>query len=114
MSRYKKFDVVIVPFPYTDSQKTKKRPAVVLSDSSEYEKTGHSVCVMVTSAKNEPWPLDCPVTDLKSAGLPAPSVVRMKFFTIDNRLIQSKAGVLSKEDSRHVNEMVLEVLGKTK
>ena len=114
MSRYKKYDVVIVPFPCTDSSKTKKRPAVVISDSSDYEKTGHSVCVMVTSSKNTPWPLDCAVTDLKIAGLPAPSTVRMKLFTIDDRLIQRKAGVLSKEDALNVSQRLSEVLGTTK
>jgi len=30
---------------------------------------------MITSAANPPWPLDCPITDLHSAGLPAPSPV---------------------------------------
>ncbi len=113
MSHYKRFDVVIVPFPYTDSIKTKKRPAVVLSASAEFVKTGHSICAMITSAKNEPWPLDCNVSDLKSAGLPAPSVVRMKLFTIDNRLIQSKTGALSKGDATDVYETIQTVFGKT-
>lgn len=111
MSHYKKFDVVVVPFPYTDSAKTKRRPAIIISDSTEYEKTGHSICAMVTSAKNQPWPLDCSITDLKIAGLPAPSVVRMKIFSLDNRLIHSKAGVLSKTDALSVAQKLSKVLG---
>ncbi len=114
MSRYKKFDVVIVPFPFTDQPKTKKRPAVVVSSSMEFAKTDHSVCMMVTSAKNEPWPLDCPVSDLKVAGLPAPSVVRMKLFTIDNNLIHEKIGVLSPADAKEVEGHILETLGFSK
>jgi mRNA interferase MazF len=36
---------------------------------------------MITSQANSPWPLDCPIADLTSAGLPAPSKVRFKLFT---------------------------------
>ena len=53
---------------------------------------------MITSAGNAPWPLDAKISNLKGAGLPAPSVVRMKLFTLDNQFILEKAGRLSKTD----------------
>ena len=43
---------------------------------------------MIASQGNPPWPLDCSITDLKSAGLPAPSLVRFKLFTLDHRLVR--------------------------
>jgi mRNA interferase MazF len=76
---YKPFDVVVVPFPLTDSAQTKRRPALVLSQSESFNsKTEHSVLAMITSLKNEPWPLDCLIQNKKQSGLSAPSVVRMK------------------------------------
>jgi mRNA interferase MazF len=30
---YNRFDVVIVPFPFTDSSITKRRPALIISES---------------------------------------------------------------------------------
>lgn len=102
---YKHFDVVVVPFPFTDSAQTKRRPALVLSQSKNFNsKIEHSVLAMITSQKNEPWPLDCPIKDKKQSGLTAPSVIRMKLFTLDNRFIIRKIGHLSNEDQNHVKQ----------
>lgn len=96
---FKAFDVVVVPFPFTERSTTKRRPALVLSDAGNFNKqVGQSVLAMITSAKNSSWPLDVEIEDLDSAGLPSASVVRMKLFTLDDRLVIRKAGVLSKID----------------
>ena len=102
---YKPFDVVVVPFPFTNSGRTKRRPALVLSQGSDFgSKIEHSVLAMITSQKNEPWPLDCPIKNKKQSGLTAPSVVRMKLFTLDNRFMLRKTGHLSKKDQSQVKQ----------
>lgn len=107
------FDVVIVPFPFTDRAQSKKRPALVLSENTEFnQKSGHSIMAMITSAKNSPWPLDVTVSDLSSAGLPAPSVVRMKLFTLDNRFVLSKLGALSPKDQKLVSQSLKKGLSR--
>lgn len=95
---FEAFDVVAVPFPFVDRKAQKRRPALVLSRSESLGKVGHSVLAMITSRKNTPWPLDVPISDETDAGLTAPSVVRMKIFTLDNRLILKKLGRLSRSD----------------
>ena len=96
---YKMFDVVSIPFPFTDGPQTKRRPALVLSSHTALNDViEHSVMAMITSAKNTAWPLDMPITDLARAGLSAASVVRMKLFTLDHRFISQKIGVLSLQD----------------
>ncbi len=96
----KAFDVVVVPFPFTERSTTKRRPALVLSAARNFNKqVGQSVLAMITSAKNSSWPLDVEIEDLDSAGLPSASIVRMKLFTLDDRFIIRKAGVLSKTDT---------------
>ncbi len=93
------YDVVVVPFPFTDRNSDKRRPALVLSDFDSFNnKTQNCVMAMITSAKNSTWPLDLEITDIEKAGLPAPSKIRMKLFTLDSRLVIKKAGVLSIED----------------
>lgn len=108
---FKRFDVVRVPFPFTDRSASKNRPAVVLSDATVFNvPTGHAVMAMITSAQNSPWPCDCTISDLKSAGLPAPSKVRCKLFTLDLRLVREVVGRLSRSDAEHVLEMLQHVI----
>lgn len=107
---YKKYDVVTVPFPFTDSAMQKRRPALVLSDHASFNaKIGHSVMAMITSEKNAPWSLDVKISDIEQAGLPAPSVVRMKLFTLDHRFVVARVGALSDADRLLVND-ALDVL----
>ncbi len=96
---FEQFDVVRVPFPFTDRTATKNRPALVLSQSSFNNAADHSVLVMITSAVND-WPLDCLIHDIQAAGLPVPSRIRFKLFTLDNRLIRGKIGALSASDTQ--------------
>jgi mRNA interferase MazF len=110
---YKKYDVVTVPFPFTDSAMQKRRPALVLSDYATFNaKIGHSVMAMITSEKNAPWPLDVKIGDLKQAGLPAPSVVRLKLFTLDHRFVVARVGALSDSDRIRVEASIHALLGE--
>ena len=95
---YKPGDVVRVPFPFVDSGAAKHRPALVLS-AEEYNSThGHSVMAMITSAKHSRWPSDVSISNLGSTGLPSPSIVRFKIFTLDNRLVTSAIGRVEGDD----------------
>ncbi len=100
---FEAFDVVVVPFPFTDRSTTKRRPALVLSDARAFnKKVSQSVLAMITSARNSDWPLDVAIEDLDSAGLPSASVVRMKLFTLDDQLVIRKAGALAETDRKGV------------
>ncbi|AGA31754.1 transcriptional modulator of MazE/toxin MazF [Thioalkalivibrio nitratireducens DSM 14787] len=109
---YDRFTVVRVPFPFTDRSAVKNRPALVLSDAAAFSATaGHSVMAMITSKGNAPWPLDCSISELDAAGLPAPSVVRFKLFTLDHRLIRSTLGQLAEADRATVRSALKRLLG---
>jgi len=109
---YESFEVVVVPFPFTDSRQSKRRPALVLSSRSAFNaRIGHSLLAMITSAENSPWPLDVAITDLAKAGLPVSSVVRMKMFTLDHRFVLGRLGCLSSKDSGRVKTAVRRLLG---
>lgn len=95
---FERWDVVVVPFPFTDKAQTRRRPALVLSGSDTLGAIGHATMAMITSARNVPWPLDVTLDDLGSAGLPAPSVVRMKLFTLDLRFVHEAIGTLAAAD----------------
>ncbi len=102
---YKKYDVVVVPFPFTDQNSDKRRPALVLSEHKNFNNiTENCVLAMITSEKNPAWPLDTQIGSIQKAGLSFPSKVRMKIFTLDSRLILRKIGGLSAKDQKAVKE----------
>lgn len=103
------WQVVIVPFPFTDRGTTKKRPALVLSHK-RFNRHGHTILAMITSAAHAPWPGDVRLTALKEAGLVQPCIVRLKLFTLDNRFIERLAGRLARADRARVSgELVAHV-----
>jgi mRNA interferase MazF len=59
---------------------------------------------MITSAAHERWPGDTLVTGGEEAGLRTECVVRLKLFTLDNRLLIRKIGRLAKADRKAVEE----------
>ena len=58
---------------------------------------GHTLLAMISDARNFPWPLDIRI-DHQNLGLKMASVVRMKLFTLDNRLVIRRIGILSEAD----------------
>ena len=108
-----RFAVVRVPFPFTDRDATKNRPALVLSDGPTFNvPAGHAVLAMITSAAQHPWPLDHDIADLGAAGLRVPSKVRFKLFTLDQRLVRNVLGMLAEEDRLAVGEALGRLLGR--
>ncbi|MDG3444612.1 type II toxin-antitoxin system PemK/MazF family toxin [Nitrospirillum amazonense] len=84
MPGFERWDIVKVPFPYTDRPVRERRPAVVVAAGGIQQEHGLLWVLMVTSAANRAWPSDVAVSDLAQAGLPAESVVRTaKIATIE-------------------------------
>ena len=104
-THYDQFEVVVVPFPFTDRNATKRRPSLILSKANIFNTIiGQNVMAMITTATHTPWPLDIPIQDLATAGLRVPSIVRMKLFTLDQALILRKIGSLSVRDRATVQK----------
>jgi mRNA interferase MazF len=113
MASFEAWDVVRVPFPYTDRPVRQRRPAfVIAANDLEY---GHGLLwvAMITSAENRAWPEDVPVSDLTVAGLPAPSVARCaKIATIETRDAE-RIGSLPRADRRKVARNLGRILRDT-
>ncbi len=85
MQTYKPGDVVVVPFPFSERDATKRRPALVCSSSAFNKASQHLVLAMITTAAHVKWPGDVRIRDQASTGLPVPSIVPWKMFTLDRR-----------------------------
>ena len=105
------WDIVVVPFPYTDRLAEKRRPALVISNRS-LARHGVIWTAMITSAENRSWVSDVSISDLERAGLPAPSVVRTaKIACIDPARVLSRAGRLDRKAAALVAQRIASFLG---
>ena len=105
---YRKWDVVLVPFPFTDLKTQKKRPAIILCPE-EYN-SGPDIVIMFITSNLSAFgrPGDYILTEWKNSGLPKPSMVRMKFTTIKKTMVLKSIGTISKVDQEPVNKMLSE------
>ena len=100
---FDQWDIIVVPFPFTDKGGDKRRPALVIS-KRVFNENGHTLLAMITTRSHRPWPGDTRIADPEATGLHLPCIVRMKAFTLDNRLIVKKIGHLSATDRKKVAE----------
>ena len=111
MRTFEQGDVIKVPFPYTDRATRQSRPALVVSTARLKDLHGLLWVVMITSAENRAGPDDVPVTNLKMAGLPSPSLIRSaKIATID-AADASKLGQVSAAQLRLVTGKLIQGMG---
>jgi mRNA interferase MazF len=103
MPDFDAWDIVKVPFPYTDRPVRERRPALVIVADDVQRQHGLLWVLMITSAVNRGWPGDVPVSDLRQAGLPVESVVRTaKVATIEAKEAE-RIGSLPELDRRAVS-----------
>jgi mRNA interferase MazF len=92
MAGFVKGEVVVLPFPYSDLSQAKRRPALVVADSSGPD----VVLCQITSravADGDALPLDG--SHFASGALSKPSNVRPnKLFTADSRIVLYQVGTL--------------------
>jgi mRNA interferase MazF len=95
---YKRGDVVLVPFPFTDLSAVKQRPAVVLSPDSFNANNSDVVLAAITShvpSQLSEFELAIAAAELAVCGLPKPSVVKAsKLVTIHQGIIRRRIGAM--------------------
>ena len=107
---FKSFDVVAVPFPFTDRDATKRRPALVISNESFNQQHNQIVLAMITTTTDNIWPSDVALTNWQKAGLKVACQFRLKLFTLDQSLVLKTIGHLSSKDVKSVKAALLEFI----
>lgn len=99
---FKAFDVVAVPFPFTDRDATRRRPALVISNALFNKQHDQLVLAMITTTTNNVWLSDVSLTNWQQAGLKVACHFRLKLFTLDKNLVLKTIGHLSAKDIKSV------------
>jgi mRNA interferase MazF len=110
MTAFDRWTVAVAPFPFVDNSKAKPRPVLVLTPLAWNEEHGHTLCAMITRPLETRWPSDVQIEDIAAAGLPAPSVIRCKLFTLPNDLLKRSIGVLAVPDQRNAAKVLAQAL----
>ena len=93
----KQKDIVLLPYPFTDLERTKVRPALVVSNDFLNKKSNDCIMLPLTTViKDEPYSIIINEDDLSSGKLIKPSCIKIdKVFTVEKKLIIMKIGILS-------------------
>jgi mRNA interferase MazF len=102
MEIFDRFDLVVLPFPFTDRSTVKRRPALVISTRAYQADSGHIICAMITTASKSSWASDTVICEWAATGLPKPSKVRLKLFSLDTRFVLRRLGRLEVVDQTQV------------
>ena len=111
MPTFSSFDVVSVPFPYTDRPVRQRRPALVVSQPGHEQETGLLWVVMITAAENRSWPGDVHLSNAQRAGLSIPSVVRSAKIATIEATQASRIGSVAPAERRAVQTAIRAILG---
>lgn len=113
MTPYKKGDIILVPFPFSNQTFSKKRPVVVISSDFYNSRYLDIIIMAVTSNTQNPLRIrECLIGDYASAGLLKSSVIKSAISSIDKSLILKKLGTLSSEDLDLLDKTLKEFFGR--
>src|SRR3990170_6545063 len=111
----KRGDVVLVPFPFTEGEGAKRRPALVVSDDSYNASCPDVIIAQITSRLNAPpRPGDYRIRGWREAGLLVPSLARVRLATLRGSLIRKRLGAMTVADMDAFNGALLAALGLTR
>ena len=102
-------DLVLIPFPFSDLQATKKRPVLVLTSPDRH---GDFISLAVTSVPQASPNILIDSTELLTGSLPKISWVRVdKVFTLDHRLIVKGLGRVNNRTMREILAVLCDQIG---
>ena|ERR1700733_14719543 len=115
---FKRGDIVVVPFPFVDRDKTKKRPALIISNKKVNSSRDYIMVQITSKEKNESLSVEIQPNDFMESPLSLRSFVRChKIFSLNESLIQYKYSSVSElflnKVIDKVNSLIESEVGKT-
>jgi len=110
VERFIKGDIVVIPFPYSDLSNAKKRPALVLAESS----LGDLILCQITSQEiKDSSSIPLSNEEFTQGSLNKISNIRPnKLFTADSKIILYKIGSLKNQKINQIIDKIIEIFKK--
>ncbi|KUK50099.1 MAG: hypothetical protein XD75_0042 [Parcubacteria bacterium 33_209] len=110
MAKFVKGDIVVIPFPFSDLTKTKRRPALVVSS---LEGNDVILCQITSQSIKDKYAVQIKDKDFESGELKQKSNVRPnRIFTADSRIVLYKAARLKVDKLNMIIEGIVEIIRK--
>jgi mRNA interferase MazF len=111
MAQFQTFDIVVVPFPYSDRLAEKRRPAIIVSSQSLED--GYDVvwvAMITSSAPSGAGAVE--ISDIAKTGLSRASFVRpAKLATLESSRVLRKVGQLGARDTTRLQQSLSSLAG---
>lgn len=108
MERFIKGDIVVIPFPFSDLSRNKKRPAFVIKDLSDNDIL---LCQITSKPNKDRFSIPLLKSDFKTGELPVDSNIRVsKMFTADKKIILRKAGTVKENYCDQIIDEIVKLI----
>lgn len=108
MGRFVKGEVVVVPFPFTDSDKWKPRPALVVAQLAGNDSI---VCAIMTPRRTDSYAISLNDADFQQGSIEHQSIIRTnRLFTADDKWIVKPVGKLNNTKLQEVIRRLIQII----
>ena len=109
---FRQKELVLLPYPFSNQEGTKVRPAIIISNNNFNKKSEDCIMLPLTSViKEVPYSVLITQEDLSSGNLLKPSRIRIdKIFTIRKDLVRMKIGMINNNAFEKIKLEISKVL----
>lgn len=108
MERFVKGDIVVVPFPFSDLTRSKRRPALIVA---ELEEDDLILCQITSREISDKYTIQIGEEDFESGGLKHKSNVRPnRLFTSDRHIVIYRASHLKSDKTKETIIKIIDIL----
>ena len=111
MTGYKRGDVVLVRFIFSDETGERQRPAVIVSSDAYHHSRQEAIIAAITGRTDRILVGDHLVSDWEGAGLLFPSVATGIIRTIKQGMVARKLGIMPLPDMKRIEGDLRDALG---
>lgn len=111
MTAYKRGDIVLVGFVFSDETGQRQRPAVIVSSEAYHTSRQEAVILAITSRTDRILAGDHLISEWKNAGLLFPSAATGIVRTVKRSMIIKILGVMPPPDMQAINQRLKLILG---